>query len=38
MRLTAGNARQSTSMNLNGLQNCVQENIEDLSGNAIVKE
>ena len=37
MKLTAVTVKQSTSVNLNGLENCVQMNAKDLSGTEIVK-
>ena len=36
MKLTVVTVKQSTSVNLNGLSNCVQMNTKDLSGIAIV--
>ena len=37
MKLNAVTARQSTSVNLNGLQDCVQMNTKLMSGDVIVK-
>ena len=36
MKLTLVTVKQSTSVNLNGLYNCVQMSTKDLSGTAIV--